>query len=305
MKHVKMPTNQQTLVIKLGALGDMVQAMPMFDALCQQYGDTLTLLTTAPFLEFAQRSGYFKTIICDDRASLKKNLAVLSKLRKQNFTRIIDLQNVDRTRLYRLLLMGRFGQWITDPYKQNDVHPSKRFSALCTAQGWPFVSTINIEMMAEPFSLIPKKPYVLIVAGASNAHGGKKRWPQKNYAAVCQRLLNAGITPVLIGSNTDNLYELETFCANTDTINLIGRTTLFQLIMVAKDAIGALGNDTGPQLIIAAAGCPTITLFSAVNPPNKGGAWPWDESRHKNIYVDDLANLSIDTVWDVLQPLLD
>lgn len=300
---MSMSTNQSTLVIKLGALGDMVQAVPMFDVLRQQYGCNLTLLTTAPFLEFAQRSGYFKTVLCDERGSLKRNLAVLSKLRKHYFARIIDLQNVDRTRLYRLLLAGRFGEWITDPYRQSGAHPYRRFSALCSAQGWPALPQINIEMMAGQFDVISKNPYALIVAGASNAHGGKKRWSQSAYGALCERLIDRGVTPVLIGSNADNLHDLQELCEDMAIINLIGKTTLFQLITIAKGAVGAIGNDTGPQLIIAASGCPTITLFSSVNPPSKGGAWPWNEAQHKNVYADDLANLSVDTVWDVAQQL--
>lgn len=297
-------TNQSTLVIKLGALGDMVQAIPMFDALRQQYGDNLTLLTTAPFVDFAQRSGYFKTIICDDRTSLKTNLGVLWQLRKQYFARVVDLQNVDRTRLYKMLLLGSYGMWITDPYTQKGAHPYERFSSLCAAQSWPILPPIDIRMMAEPFDVALQKPYMLVVAGASDAHGGCKRWPQAAYGDLCKRLLDAGITPVLIGSVRDRLSELESLCVNSSAINLIGKTTLFQLITIAQNAVGAVGNDTGPQLIIAAAGCPTVTLFSAVNPPSKGGAWPWDQTRHKNICADDLATLSADAVWDALKSLL-
>jgi ADP-heptose:LPS heptosyltransferase len=299
-----MSSNHPTLVIKLGALGDMVQVLPMFAVLHRQYGDNLTLLTTAPFAEFARRSGYFKTIICDDRSSLRANLGVLWQLRKHYFTRIVDLQNVDRTRLYKALLMGRFGKWITDPYTQKGAHPHQRFRALCAAESFPAPPPIDIRMMAEPFTALPKQPYVVIVAGASNAHGGRKRWSQSAYAGLCQRLLDVGITPVLVGAVSDNLVELESLCANTDAINLIGKTTLFQLITLAQNAIGSVGNDTGPQLIIAASGCPTVTLFSAVNPPSKGGAWPWDEARHRNVYADDLADLFVDTVWDALSVIL-
>lgn len=295
------PSSTSTLVIKLGALGDMVQALPMFDVLCQQYDHNLTLLTTAPFAEFARRSGYFKTIICDDRASLKANLSVLWQLRKHYFSHIIDLQNVDRTRLYKFLLMGHFGQWITDPYTQKGAHPHERFTALCAAQSFPTLPPIDIGMMAEPFDALPKQPYALIVAGASNAHGGRKRWPQSAYGELCKRLLDVKITPVLVGSAADKLDELVERCAHTDVINLIGKTTLFQLITLAQNAVGSVGNDTGPQLIIAASGCPTVTLFSAVNPPSKGGAWLWDESRHRNVYADDLAGLSVDAVWDMLR----
>jgi ADP-heptose:LPS heptosyltransferase len=293
-------SNHPTLVIKLGALGDMVQAIPMFNVLRQQYGSNLTLLTTKPFAEFAQRSGYFKTIICDDRTSLKTNLDVVLQLRKNYFARIIDLQNVDRTRLYKMLLLGRYGQWISPLRTQKNMHPFDRYTTLCKAHNWSTLLPIDITTMAEPFDILPKRPYVMIVAGASNAHGGRKRWPQEKYAELCNRLLTANITPVLIGSTCDNLTVLEMSCVNTGVVNLIGQTNLYQLITLGMNAQGAIGNDTGPQLIIASSGCPTTTLFSAVNPPSKGGAWPWDKARHKNIYADDLMTLSVDAVWDAL-----
>jgi len=293
-----------TLVIKLGASGDMVQAIPVFEVLRQRYGDTLTLLTTAPFVDFARQSGYFNTIITDDRASVKANLTILLRLRKLNFKRIVDLQNVDRTRLYKVLLLGSYGKWISGPDTQKNVHPHIRFTALCASQTWQTLPPVCIKAMAEPFSGVLPKPYMIVAAGASNAHGGKKRWPQAAYAALCVRLKEAGITPVLIGSPGDDLATLEATCAQTGAVNLIGQTTLFQLITIAENAVGAIGNDTGPQLIVAASGCPTLTLFSAVNPPCKGGAWPWDQARHQNLYAHDLAMLSVDAVWDALQPLL-
>ena len=73
---------------------------------------------------------------------------------------------------------------------------------------------------------------------------------------------------------------------------------------MAQIALGAVGNDTGPQLLIAAAGCPTVTLFSAVNPPSLGGAWAWDESRHTNVYCDNLSELAVDRVWQSLACLV-
>ncbi len=295
--------NQSTLVIKLGALGDMVQAVPLFDVIRQQFGDSLTLLTTKPFVDFAERTGYFKTIICDDRTSMKTTLRMLLDLRKMSFKRIIDAQNVDRTNLYRLLLSTRSTQWITTSCKNR--HPYHRYKQLCANQGWSAPSIVDLRRLAEPINL-PKSPCVLIVAGASNAKGGLKKWPQENYAALCRRLMDKGITPVLIGSNADNLSQLQTLCAENyvgltnKTVDLIGQTSLYQLITLGMHAIGAIGNDTGPLLMIAATGCSTLTLFSKVNPPNKGGAWPWDD-RHRSIYAENLNGLSIDDVWQKMR----
>lgn len=290
---------KSTLIIKLGALGDMVQATSMFNMLHQRYGNNLTLLTTAPFVDFARRTGLFKTIICDNRKSIRSTLSMIKQLRTYAFDRIIDLQNVDRTRLYKILLIGSYNTWITSSLKEAESHPFKRFTHLCTLQNWPAPLPIDIKSMAEPIIIEPKLPYILIVAGASNVHNGQKRWPQKKYATLCKHLIAHGITPVLIGSKDDELDQLVALCPNA--INLIGQTTLYQLINLGLNATSCIGNDTGPQLIIAASGCPTITLFSAVNPPCKGGAWPWNETRHLNLYKDSLNDLLVEEVINALK----
>lgn len=302
------------LIIKLGALGDMIQAMPMCDAIYQHLivsqtpsqplsQAKLTLLTTKPFVGLAKRMNLFDAIICDDRTSLKANIAMLRQLRRQHFTHIFDLQNVDRTRFYRPMLWGCYIKWLTAPHVA--WHPYLRFKALCTAQGWPDPYPPNDEKLKDPLSFpFPPSPYILIVAGASNAHGGRKRWPQTHYLDLCHRLLAQGITPVLIGSESDNLDILSNGIKHTTTINLIGKTTLFQLPTLASHAIAAIGNDTGPQLISAASGCPTLTLYSGLNPPEKGGAWAWDPKRHATCYAGDLNDLSINDVFESINEII-
>lgn len=296
---MKVSVNTPTLVIKLGALGDMIQSISMFGMLRQQYGDNLTLLTTLPFADLAQRSGYFKKIICDNRQSITASLRMIRNLRSQRFNHIIDLQNVDRTRFYKILLTGSYTKWITSPRAEKEIHPFQRFRTLCKVQNWPAPAPIDLTMMVEPLSISLPSLYAIIVAGASNAHGGKKKWPQKNYEALCNHFITKGITPVLIGSKNDHLEELVELCG-TKAINLIGQTNLYQLITLGMNAVCSIGNDTGPQLMIASSGCPTITLFSKVNPPEKGGAWPWDQERHLNLYKNDLNELSVGEVNDLM-----
>ena len=178
------------LIIKLGALGDMIQAIPMFEAihthLIKNHQGTndkakpkLTLLTTKPFITLAERLSLFDHILCDDRSSIKANLSVLRTLRQQTFTSVFDLQDVDRTRLYRLLLWGKYQKWIIAPRAKHcgAEHPYLRFKALCTAQKWSDIAPPNGTCLMDPLTFpAPPTPYMLIIAGASNAHGGRKRW---------------------------------------------------------------------------------------------------------------------------------
>ncbi|MFT9380899.1 glycosyltransferase family 9 protein, partial [Gluconobacter sp.] len=59
------------LVIKLGALGDFVQAFGAFASIRAAFPhDSITLLTTPPFVELAKAAPWFDDVTTDRRPSL-------------------------------------------------------------------------------------------------------------------------------------------------------------------------------------------------------------------------------------------
>ena len=60
--------NEKILVIKLGALGDFIQALGPMAAIRKHHPDAhITILTTKPFENFAKDCGYFDEIWLDER----------------------------------------------------------------------------------------------------------------------------------------------------------------------------------------------------------------------------------------------
>jgi ADP-heptose:LPS heptosyltransferase len=132
----------------------------------------------------------------------------------------------------------------------------------------------------------------LLIPGSS-PHRLAKRWPAESYGAVASHLSAAGITPVVLGTAAER--ELATIIrkAAPTTIDLTGRTELQDLAPLARAASVAIGNDTGPMHLIAAAGCRSIVLFSSDSDPALCAP------RGRSITVlrePDLANLSVDAV---------
>jgi hypothetical protein len=76
------------------------------------------------------------------------------------------------------------------------------------------------------------------------------------------------------------------------------------MISLGAGALMSVGNDTDYQLLIAASGCRTVTLFSAENPPKDSGAWAWDNDRHLVAYHDNLRHLSVSNVIKIIDGLL-
>ncbi len=299
------------LVIKLGALGDFVQALGPMAAIRRHHPDAhITLLTTAPFLSLAKQSGYFDDVWIDERPKfyqLGKWLRLRNRMRNAAFDRIYDLQNNDRTQLYFNILPSPKPFWVgiakgaairnTSP----DRTAGSGFEGHRQTLGLAGISHITIDRMEwitgrDDFQGI-KEPYVLIVPGSAPTRP-EKRWPAENYAAIAHRLLGNNIQPVLIGTaaEQDIIRDIIALCPGA--LDLCGKTSLFDIVALARKAEGAIGNDTGPMHMIAPTGIPTLVLFSKHSNPVRHA--PCGDSVH-TLQSDDLKNLDTETVWKSLK----
>lgn len=263
------------LIIKLGALGDFVLADAAMQAIKKHYPDaTFTLLTTPPFVSFAEKMGHFDHIFSFERFSFGNFLKLLDFVRwiqKTNFTHIFDLQMVDRTRAYyyffKLFSPTPF-RWIghvrASSYFLEDVyfnkHVRERFERLLSRMGIPCPAPLDLRRMGEKID-VPglSSRYILMVPSASMAFGGAKIWPLKQYNALIPHLTALGYDIVVVGGKTDDHRLLAT---HARVFDLTGKTSFHQLIYLATHATAAIGGDTGPMHMAAAAHAPVFCLFS-------------------------------------------
>ncbi len=110
-----MPASINILVIKLGALGDFVQAMGSAAAIRAFHrGAAITLLTTRPYAEFARLAPYFDEVWIDERPSWGNPAGVLRlarRLRAGRFDRVYDLSTRTRSALYFHLMRRPGLEW--------------------------------------------------------------------------------------------------------------------------------------------------------------------------------------------------
>lgn len=106
---------------------------------------------------------------------------------------------------------------------------------------------------------------MLVPGGAP--HRPAKRWPAAHYAALATHLIEGNITPVLIGGPDEAELAAGIEAAASGTRNLTGETSFAEIAGLASRAALAVGNDTGPMHIAAAALCPSLVLFSADSDP--------------------------------------
>ncbi|MFC0384273.1 glycosyltransferase family 9 protein [Muricoccus vinaceus] len=262
------------LVIKLGALGDFVQAFGPFAAIRAHHpGARITLLTTPPFAELAGRSPWFDVVWTHGRprgADWRGRLALLRSLRGGRFDRVYDLQTSGRSSRYRLLV-GLRAEWsgiawgASHPHAnpgRDDMHTVERQAEQLRMAGIPAVPRPDLSWLdADLSGLALPDRFALLVPGASPSRPGK-RWP--HFPALAARL---GEPCVVTGGPGEAELAAAIVAAAPGTIDLTGRTSLFQLAAIARRAAVAVGNDTGPTHLAAAAGSPTLALFGGESEP--------------------------------------
>ncbi len=113
-------------------------------------------------------------------------------------------------------------------------------------------------------------PFVILVPGSAPNHP-EKRWPAQYYGALARHLYGWGFTPVVVGTLQEDEAGKIICKSCPGTINLCGQTSMVDLVALARNAAGAIGNDTGPMHLIAPTGCPTIVLFSGHTDPARHG----------------------------------
>ncbi len=271
----------KVLVIKLSALGDFVLACGPFKAIRDHHRDArVTLLTTAPYLGLARASGYFDEVWIDQRPKLMevgKWLGLAARLRGAGFDRVYDLQRTDRTNAYfRLLGWRRPVEWCgiaagcshryTDP-RQHHIHTIERQKEQLAIAGVHDVPATDLSWArADLGRLDLPGRFALLVAGSSR-HRPEKRWPAERFAELAAHLAARGSAPVLIGAGAERrvLARIAELCPAA--VDLCDRTGFEDIVELSRRALVAVGNDTGPMHLVAAAGCAALVLFSGASRP--------------------------------------
>lgn len=290
------------LIIKLGALGDVVLAFAPFAAIRAHHpADRLTLLTTAPFAPLLAASPWFDAIALDRRPAWW-DLPGLATLRRslRGFDFVYDLQTSGRSSRY-FRLAGRPGwsgiaRGASHPHDDPDrdrMHTIDRQADQLARAGVAAVAPDLSWLAARGPVLEP--PYALLVPGAA-AHRPAKRWPAAHFAELAVLLSSRAIRPVVVGAAADAPLAATIRHRCPDALDLTGRTSLPELGGLAARAAVAIGNDTGPMHLAAAMGCRTLVLFSRDSDPALTAPRGPDPHAVQVLRADDLAALTPESV---------
>ena len=273
--------SRRILVIRYGGFGDMILCMGAFRTIRARHAcDHVTGLTTRRFADLLRDSGYFDEVLVDDRLKpwrLASWLRLARLLRGRRFDWVYDLQRNERTAmLYRILRAGRSLEWSgvvrSCSHHVRDDPNDRRHITIRLAEQLE-VAGIAESLPAElgwlrgdiaRFGL--PSAYALLVPGGA-PHRPEKRAPAQAFAGLARHLAGQGIAPVLLGTSEERDQIDAIIRACPGTIDLSDRTSFGDIADLARGAVGAVGNDTGAMHLAAAAGCPSLVLFSNMSDP--------------------------------------
>lgn len=129
-------------------------------------------------------------------------------------------------------------------------------------------SNINVPEIIE---LKKHKNVLAIHPGA--AYGPAKRWPPENFRAICNHWIktkNGKIVVLGLKNETDTVNKVIKDLPENSVINLVGKTTLSELMYVLKNVDLCLCNDSGTMHLAGGLNVRGIAVFGSTDPYSTG-----------------------------------
>ena len=278
------------LIVKLGALGDVVMASTIVEAVRTRTPNAhITWMCGASVQELVGLFAVDEVVVVDDAALLRgttwQRVRALASLVRRMLGRRYDvtlLGNVDRR--YRVLLLGvRAGRTRTWSRRQTsttnpipgrshsdeyvrmlDPDPTNR-GPIALRAPLPDVRG-SLPDAGEPFSA---NTVVLIPGGARNllSDTAHRRWPLERYAELARRLIADGRAVIIAGDRGDAWVRPAFEGVAID--DRIGTCSITQTIALFSRVGAVVSHDTGPLHLARLARAHLIALFGPTTPAER------------------------------------
>ncbi len=298
------------LIIKLSAIGDVVQTLPALEAIKKLYPDSeitwvveeaaAGILEGHPLIDrllVSRRKAWLKTLRSPltAGAGIGDIIRFIRELRSVRYDIAIDFQGLfksgvliglaratrkigfDRTReLSYLFLNERL------PAYDIEKHALQRYLDVARYLGASDPSSECMLPIGREVSAIRKKIEGMnlkdgpLVAINPVARWDTKLWPERNFAELGDRLVKERKAVVIFtGSPEDRAVNDRIISLMGETaLNWAGETTLKEVAALASLSDLFITTDTGPMHLAAAAGAKVLALFGPTSPRRTGPYGP-------------------------------
>lgn len=278
-------------ILRLSAIGDVCHAVAVVQAIQQQYPQaSITWVIGKIEAQLLQGLPGVQLVIFDKKQGLAAYRKLKADLQHQQFDYLLHMQLAFRANLASLCINARHKIGF-DWYTAKELHAlfmRQRIKPVAqphVLDGFrQFACTIGVNM-AEPHWQMPLSPQdeewalqqfgaeqkrFIICAAASKA---ERNWLPERYAALADYATAQGFQVYLCGGpvalEKQLAADILAHCRTTP-VNLVGQTSLKQLLALLKHASLVLAPDTGPAHMAVTVGTPVIGLYGHSNPDRTG-----------------------------------
>ncbi len=281
---------KQILIIKSDELRNLVLAVPSFRMMRKTFPNSrISLLVDSKLISLIEKCPYIDECIGFDqskRHQLRYILSSAQQLRNRKFDLSIDLQNTWRTHLLAFLaaIPRRFGYkrriagfLLTDSVEFDEaaitnVNPVQhQFEVLKRCGVIEFDDALELWTKPEDEISISQKfeeaginsSQLIGLVIATDSRWTNKRWPIEQFLELSKLLIkNFNCQIILLGRREDQELGEVFDRSNLERVfNLIGKTTLPQLVALIKRLDVLITTDAVSLHIASACGTRTVSLF--------------------------------------------
>lgn len=325
----------RVLVVRLGAIGDVTNALVFATALKAAHPGVHLAWVIHPLARPVVQGhpAIDRVHVWPKGDGLSGFRRLTRELRAERYDLAIDLQRIQKSSLLarfsgapRVLGYDRQrakeGSWLWTNERIPPGHPRTHM----LDQYLEFVAHLGLdpndaqrvlpidpeaEAWADGFVHLQGAPPFIVHVGATKA---PNRWQPERYGHLIRRLQDGGIRPICLtggpGDREDADRAMGVLAGGIGAVpdgfrDMVGTTSLPQLIALFRRATGFVGCDTGPMHLAAAAGTRVFALFGPADPLRTGPfgsghvvlrATPAGEDRGLPLPEAGMADLTVDMV---------
>jgi heptosyltransferase-1 len=290
------------LLVRLGALGDIVHAIPVASALKRANPHArIDWLVSAKHREMLDIvPAIDRRLVVNDRAGAGGTslFAAIAALRQATYDVAIDLQGLIKSAVIARAsgsrrVIGFATKYLREPLARffyTDIHDPGGEGIYASAERRHVVE-INLGLV-RPLGILPGTPefpiehvdsavarqmretsagrYALLNPGAAWPN---KRWPPSRFAALAKALRERrALSSVVLWGPGERDIGAEVVAQSAGAAVLAPPTSIADIVALARGADVMVSGDTGPAHIGAAVGAPIVGLYGPTRPERNG---PW------------------------------
>src|SRR3989338_6952751 len=286
--HSMLGHPQKILVLKFGALGDLILVTPTLRRLRKNYPNAfISLLCLEKYKDVLENCPYLDEVLTFNKSFLIHELSLVRDIRKRNFDLLIDIQNSKRSHTLgmlfgiprRLGFKRDFGRYFLTQGSygfNNDLSPVKhQFQILESLNLKEDTEKLEVYCSEEDEKKVEglwegMKGRVIGIHPFASSRWKSKVWPTTSYVELAQEINEffKETVFVLTGSQQDfwRGEELRLMLKNVNCVNLMGKTTYGELVALIKRLNYFITVDSAPLHIATALDTLTLAFFGPTNP---------------------------------------